>query len=58
VPELWRGALASAISAADSAYGTLFVELAVRLQTHVAGYDVALQRKFPKIVKAPADILH
>jgi len=57
VAELWRGAVSRAIAAAHPAYDTLFVELAIRLKTHVVSFDRPLQRKFPAIVRSPADLL-
>jgi len=53
ITELWRGAVIRAVSADHPVYDTLFVELAVRLKTNVAGYDRSLQRKFPSVVKSP-----
>lgn len=57
VAELWRGAVTRAIVAGHPAYDTLFVELAIRLRTSVVSFDVPFQRKFPSIVRSPADIL-
>ncbi len=57
VAELWRGAVSRAIAAAHPAYDTLFVELAIRLKTHVVSFDRPLQRKFPSIVRSPTDVL-
>jgi predicted nucleic acid-binding protein len=57
VGELWKGALAKAVAAGHPAYDTLFVELAARLETKVASFDVALRRKFPQLVKSPAAFL-
>lgn len=58
VSELWRGAVMRAIAANHPAYDTLFVELAVRLQTSVASYDRSLQKKFPAVVRSPTALLH
>lgn len=49
-----RGAVMRAAAAGHPAYDTLFVELALRLETKVASYDVRFQRKFPSIVKSPS----
>ena len=57
VADLWRGAVTRAISAGHPAYDTLFVELAIRLGTRLASFDVRLQRKFPSIVKSPGVLL-
>jgi len=57
VGKLWGKALARAIEAGHPAYDVLFVELAIRLDTHVASYDAALQRKFPHVVKTPSALL-
>jgi predicted nucleic acid-binding protein len=57
VAELWRGAVTRAIAAAHPAYDTLFVELAIRLKTHVVSFDRPFQRKFPSIVRSPTDLL-
>lgn len=57
VAELWRGAVMRAIAANHPTYHTLFVELAVRLETRVASFDTGLQRKFPSIVRSPADLI-
>ncbi len=57
VGDLWRGAVMRAIVADHPAYDTLYVELAIRLRTTVASFDSRLRRKFPSIVKSPADLL-
>lgn len=57
VSELWRGAVARAIASRQSAYDTLFVELALRERVPMASYDAALQRKFPRVVVPPGKLL-
>lgn len=57
VAELWRGALTRAIAAGHPAYDTLFAELASRLKTCVASYDLQFRRKFPSLVKSPSELL-
>jgi predicted nucleic acid-binding protein len=57
VAELWRGAVARAVSSEHSPYDVLFVELAVRLGTCVASYDQQLRSRFQAYVKAPRDLL-
>jgi len=57
VSELWRGAVARAIAAEHPACDTLFIELAVRLATHVVSYDRQLQSRFPGHVRTPRRVL-
>ena len=57
VSELWRGAVGRAMAGEHPAYDTLFVELAVRLGTHVVSYDRQLQARFPEHVRAPRRVL-
>ena len=56
--ELWRGAVARAITVDHPVYDVLFVELAIRLGTQVASYDRQLRARFPEHVRRPADLLH
>ncbi len=57
VGELWRGAVARAIEAGHPVYDALFVELAVRLGTHLVSYDGPLRRRFPNHVRVPGDLI-
>ena len=55
VAELWRGALARAVSHDHSPYDALFVKLAVRLGMVVASYDQQLRARFQEHVKRPGE---
>jgi predicted nucleic acid-binding protein len=55
--ELWRGAVGRAIAAEHPAYDTLFIELAIRLGTHVVSYDRQLRLRFPGHVRTPRRVL-
>ena len=57
VAELWRGAVARAVSARHPAYDTLFIELAVREGVPMASYDAVLRRRFPSVVRTPTALL-
>jgi predicted nucleic acid-binding protein len=57
VSELWRGAVARAVSSDHPADDALFVELAVRLETWVASYDRQLRTRFRERVKLPGELL-
>ncbi|MCC6664529.1 MAG: type II toxin-antitoxin system VapC family toxin [Polyangiaceae bacterium] len=57
VSELWRGAVARAITSRQSVYDTLFVELALREGLPLASYDAPLRRKFPRVVALPKSLL-
>jgi predicted nucleic acid-binding protein len=57
VEELWRGGIARGVAHKQSAYDTLFVELAAREGIPMASYDAGLRRKFPAAVFTPAVLL-
>lgn len=53
---LWREALAAAVESGLSPCDTLFVVLAEREGCLLVSYDGALRRKFPAIVRRPAEL--
>lgn len=57
VADLWHGAVARALATRHPVYDTLFVELAMRESVKMASYDRPLERKFPKVVRAPGALL-
>ena len=54
---MWRKALAVAVASDCSPYDALFVVLAEREGCPLASFDVALRRKFPAIVRRPAELV-
>jgi predicted nucleic acid-binding protein len=57
VEALWREALAGAVAFDCSPYDTLFVVLAEREGCPLVSFDAALRRKFPAVVRRPAELL-
>jgi len=53
---LWRRALAVAVASACSPYDALFVALAEQEGCPLVSFDAALRRKFPGIVRRPAEL--
>jgi predicted nucleic acid-binding protein len=53
---LCQGALLRAVTAGVSAYDTLFVELAARLECPLATFDTAILRAFPSVARRPRDL--
>jgi len=54
---LWQGALVRALNSGVAIYDTLFVELAVREQLHLATFNRKLIKVFPDVAARPGDLL-